>query len=105
MLNTKFQASEPSGSGDEDFLIFPMYFYGSNLGPPDAGPFRTLRPWFEQIWYRTTRQCYIPNFQYLRQVVLKKKIFEYFPCISVSNLGFSGAGPFWTPGLSFEQTW
>ena len=32
MLNTKFQASEPSGSDAEDFFShFPMYFYGSDL--------------------------------------------------------------------------
>ena len=30
MLYTKFQAAEPSGSEEEDFLI---YFYGSKLGP------------------------------------------------------------------------
>ena len=30
MLHTKFQVSEPSGSEEENFLI---YFYGSNLGP------------------------------------------------------------------------
>ena len=34
MLYTKFQASEPSGSEEEDFLIYiSMHFYGSNLGP------------------------------------------------------------------------
>ena len=39
MLYTKFQASEPSGSEEEDFLI---YFYGSNLGPLARGH---LGPW------------------------------------------------------------
>ena len=33
MLYTKFQASEPSGSEEEDFLIYFYAFYGSNLGP------------------------------------------------------------------------
>ena len=33
MLVTEFQASKPSGSEEEDFLIFFMYFYGSNLQP------------------------------------------------------------------------
>ena len=35
MQHTKFQASKPSGSEAEaeDFSIFSMYFYGSNLGP------------------------------------------------------------------------
>ena len=40
MLLTKFQASEPSGSEEDFFLIFSMYnnnFYGSNLGPPSGG--------------------------------------------------------------------
>ena len=32
MLHTKFQASKPSGSEEEDFFnIFSMYFYGLNL--------------------------------------------------------------------------
>ena len=31
MLHTEFQASKPSGSEEKDFLIFFMYFYGSNL--------------------------------------------------------------------------
>ena len=34
MLVTEFQASKPSGSEEEDFLIyFSMYFYGLNLQP------------------------------------------------------------------------
>ena len=33
MLNTRFQASKPSGS-EEDFS---MYIYDLNLGPPGAG--------------------------------------------------------------------
>ena len=47
MLHTKFQTSGPSGSEEEDFLI---YFYGLNLGHPGAGPSWTLGPWFEQTW-------------------------------------------------------
>ena len=34
MLHTEFQASEPSGSEEGDFLIFFfIYFYDLNLGP------------------------------------------------------------------------
>ena len=33
MLVTEFQASKPSGSEEEDFEYFSMYFYGSNLQP------------------------------------------------------------------------
>ena len=34
MLVTEFQASKPSGSEEEDFLIFfSMYSYGSKLQP------------------------------------------------------------------------
>ena len=48
MLHTEFQASEPSGSEEEDFLIFFFFihFYDLNLGPPGAGPSWTLRPSF-----------------------------------------------------------
>ena len=48
MLQSKFQASKPSGSEEEDFLIFSMYFYGLNLGLPGAGLSWPLGPWFEQ---------------------------------------------------------
>ena len=47
MLHTKIQAPEPSSSGEEDFWIFSMYFYGLNLGPPAAGPSWNLGPSFE----------------------------------------------------------
>ena len=36
MLNTKFQASEPSGS-EEGFEYISMHFFGSNLRPPARG--------------------------------------------------------------------
>ena len=32
------------------FECFSLCFYDSNLGPPRAGPFSTLRPSFEQTW-------------------------------------------------------
>ena len=38
MLHTKFQAYNSNGSGEEDFLIFPMYFYDSNLARDHLGP-------------------------------------------------------------------
>ena len=49
MLHTKFQASKPNGSEEEDFEFF-YYFYGLNLGPPAAGPSSNLGPSFEQTW-------------------------------------------------------
>ena len=42
MLHTKFQASKPIGSEEEDFYFFYMYFYGSNLEPPATDH---LGPW------------------------------------------------------------
>ena len=50
MLHTRFQASKPSGSEEKDFLIFFMYFYGLNPGPPGGGPSWILGPSFEQTW-------------------------------------------------------
>ena len=87
------------------FKYFYMYFYGSNLGPPSQTPSWTLGPSFEQTWYRCTRQCYIPNFKHLSQVILKK-IFQYFYMFFYgSNLGPPGQTQSWTLGPSFEQTW
>ena len=48
MLHTKFQASKPSNSEEEDVLIFSMYFYGLNLETPGTGPSWILGPLFEQ---------------------------------------------------------
>ena len=42
------QASKPSGSEEEDFLIFSKYFFDLNLRPPGVGPSWTLGPSFEQ---------------------------------------------------------
>ena len=39
MLQSKFQASKQSNYEEDNFLIFSMYFYGLNLGPPGAGPY------------------------------------------------------------------
>ena len=61
MLHIEFQASEPIGSEEEIFLIFYMYFYGLNQGPPmrfydlNQGPTGVrpswiLRPSFGQTW-------------------------------------------------------
>ena len=62
MLHIKVQASEQSGSEEEDFLIFFMYFYGLNLGPLALGH---LGPWDlhfkKKTWLRTTRQFYISS--------------------------------------------
>ena len=72
MLHTKFQASKPSGSEEEDFLIFFYAFLWFEPMTPDQRPSWTQGPSFEQNWERPTRQCYIPNFKHLGQVVLKK---------------------------------
>ena len=64
----QFQASEQSDS-EEDFRIFFYVFLLFEPWTPVAGASWTL-------W--STSQCYIPNFKHLSQVVLKKKILEYF---------------------------
>ena len=48
MLYTKFQASEASGSEEEDFWIISMYFYGSNPVPLGAGQLWILKSSFEK---------------------------------------------------------
>ena len=44
------------------------------------------------------------NFKHLSQVVLEKKSFEYFLCISMIQKQDPWDGPFWTRGSSVEQT-
>ena len=67
---------------EEDILS--MHIYGSNLGPFCAGPSWTLGPWFEQIWLRTTRQCYVSNFKDMSQAVLEKNICRYISLLNRS---------------------
>ena len=50
MQYTKFQASMPSGSEEEDFRIFVYVFVWLNLGPTGACPSWTLGSSFEQTW-------------------------------------------------------
>ena len=104
MLHTRFQASKPSGLKEKIFKIFFMYFYDLNLGPPGAGSSWNLGPSFEQPWQRIMRQCYIPNFKQLRQVVLKKKFLNIYVFLWLEPRT-PGQRPSWTPGPSFEQTW
>ena len=50
MLHINFQASKPSGSEEEDFLIFfYVYFYGFNLGSPGKEPSWILGPHLNKI--------------------------------------------------------
>ena len=48
MLHTKFQAPEPSNSGEEDFEVY--FIFEPKPPPPAAGPFWTPGPPFEQTW-------------------------------------------------------
>ena len=80
MLHNKFQASEPSCSGEE--VLF-KYISFLNTISYVAGPFWTPEPQSEQFVYRSTRQCLILNFKHLSRVVWKKKIFNILLCISM----------------------
>ena len=65
-----------------------------------------LRPSFEQTQKSSTMKSSIPNFKHLGQVVLKKKIFEYFFMYFYGlNLGPPRKEPFWILPHSFEQNW
>ena len=106
MQHNKFQASLSQVVLKKIFEYLSMYFYGLNPGPPRLGPSWTLGPSFEETWKRTTRQCYIPNFKHLSQVVLKKKILEYFSMYFYGlNLSPTSKGQSWTQEPPFEQTW
>ena len=93
MLHIKFQASKPSGSEKEDFLIFFYVFLRFEPRIPWQGAILDPGTSFEQNWYRTTRQCFIPNFKHLSQVVLKKKIYKKISMYFYgSNLGLLARG-------------
>ena len=62
---------------------FSMYFYDLNLGSPGAGPSWTLGPSLNKRGKGPLGNAILPNVKHLSQVVLKKKIFEYFRCISM----------------------
>ena len=67
MLYTKFQAPEPSSSGEEDFEVY--FIFEPKTPPPTAGPFWTPGPPLEQTWKRSIRQCYIPNIKALGNAI------------------------------------
>ena len=75
MLHIKFQAPEPSSSGEEDFQI---YFIFEPKTPPTTGQghFAPRGLQLNKIGITPQGICFIPNFKHLTQVVLKKKIFE-----------------------------
>ena len=50
MLYTKFQASEPSGFEEEDFLTYFYAFLWFEPRTPGQRPSSTLGPSFEQTW-------------------------------------------------------
>ena len=72
MLQTKLQAPEQSSPGEEDFKYISFF----NTRFPAEGPFWTPGSPFEQIRYRSTRQCYIPNIKALALEVSEKMSFE-----------------------------
>ena len=74
MLHTIYQRSEASSSVVEDFFLH--IFYGSKTKTSVAEQFWILGPSFDTS--KSSRHCFIPYFKYLSQVVLKKKLFEYF---------------------------
>ena len=56
-----------------------MYFYGTNLGPPGAGPSWTQRPLFEQTLQRITRHAMLhTKFQASRQSGSEEDFFKFF---------------------------
>ena len=65
------------------FKYFFLCFLLFQPRTPVVEPSLILRPWFEQSWYKTTWQRYISNFKRLTKVVLKKKFFFIFLCISM----------------------
>ena len=68
-----------------------------------AGPSWNLGLSIEQTWERTTRQCYIPNFNNLNQVVLKKKILNIFYVLYGSNVGHLARGHFGSRDLQLNK--
>ena len=88
------------------FEYFSIYLYGLNLGPLARGH---PRPWdlpLNKTGKSPLGKCFKSNFKHLSQLVLKKKIFEYFSIYFYGlNLGPPGAGPSWILGPSFEHHW
>ena len=94
MLHIIFQTPVHSSSEEEDFEKRFIYFYGLNLGPLVRGHLAPRDLQLNKICKRILGKCFISNLKHLSQVVLKKKIFEYFSIYFYGlNLGPLGAGP------------
>ena len=72
LLNTKYESSGPSGSGEEDFFLCFSH------DAPRVGPVCTPGAWLAGFIKRSTIQCYTQNMKALGLVVLEKKIFFMF---------------------------
>ena len=76
MIHTKFQAPEPSSSGEENFEVYFIFEPKTPPPPRAAEPFRTPGPLFEQTSLKSIRQCYIPNIKALGLAVLEEMLFK-----------------------------
>ena len=69
MLHTKFQAPEPSSSGEEDFEV---YFIFEPKPPPPQGHFGPQGHHSK----RSIRKCYIPNIKALGLTIAEEMLFK-----------------------------
>jgi len=74
-IPVKFGQIPISGSREDVVWSFP-YIIQCKIVTPGAGSILTPGALFEQLWWRTSRWCYIPNIKALGLVVSDKKIFE-----------------------------
>ena len=86
MLKTKFQASEPSSSEAEDFF-FHLFLCISMVRTWDSLAWGYFGPWglgLNKLGKGPLGNAkYLISSKHLKQVVLKKKIFEYISHISM----------------------
>ena len=73
MLHTKYQSSTPSSVREEDFQIFPFFFF---LFVAMATRVMGGIKFFGQFWYSYTQETFLPSFMKIGPVVLEKMFKE-----------------------------
>ena len=98
MSDTKFQASAPRGSEEEDFLIILFISMVRTQDPLQRGHFGSWNHYLNKFGKRLLAKAKF-------QAPEPSSSEEDFKHISSSNTRPPAAGPFWTLASPTEQTW
>ena len=105
MLHTKFQASGPNGSEEEDFLIYFYIFLWFEPRTPWRGAILDPGSLVGTNLVKDHQAMLHTKFQAPEPSSSGEEDFEVYFIFEPKTHPHPAAGPFWTQGPPFEQTW